>query len=214
MTMITEPLKHCSLCPRLVKFRQENIVKNPSWYNAPVPSLGTDDASLLIVGLAPGLKGANRTGRPFTGDDSGKLLFSTLLKFGFARETQTTSQNNFDEIELIDCMITNAVRCVPPKNKPLGSEINTCRKYLKSQIKTLKNLKAILALGRIAHDTTLTAMEKPKKDFIFSHNTKHQLQKNITLFDSYHCSKYNINTGRLTTEMFYSAFKEIKAHLR
>jgi len=201
----------CPLCPRLVAFRGRNQGAEPGWYNGAVPSFGPAEARLLIVGLAPGLRGANRTGRPFTGDYAGDLLYATLLAFGLARGTYAARPD--DGLELADCMITNAVRCVPPENKPLPAEIATCRRYLAGRIAGLPRLAAILALGRIAHDSTLDALGARKAAFPFRHGAQHGLGKGVVLFDSYHCSRYNTNTGRLTPEMFRAVVASIKTHL-
>jgi uracil-DNA glycosylase family 4 len=178
------------------------------WFNAPVPSFGGNGARLLVVGLAPGLRGANRTGRPFTGDYAGDLLYATLQRFGFA--TGVYRADPQDGLSLIDCMITNAVRCVPPENKPLPLEIKTCNGFLKHQIGALKRLSAIVALGRIAHDATLTALGEKKSRFAFGHGARHEIGR-FSLFDSYHCSRYNTNTGVLTTEMFEAVFANVRA---
>ncbi|HVZ04528.1 uracil-DNA glycosylase [Hyphomicrobium sp.] len=205
------PLK-CERCPRLVAYRHENEAKEPSWFNGAVPSFGSaSDARLLIVGLAPGRNGANRTGRPFTGDYAGDLLYQTLLDYGFARGTYGARPD--DGIELIDCMITNAVRCVPPENKPLPQEIATCRPFFQSRLAHLPRLKIILALGRIAHDQTLTTMAKRKALFPFSHGARHEIGGEGLLFDSFHCSRYNTNTGKLTTAMFRTVFENIRREL-
>src|SRR5580692_5114903 len=193
-----EPGRDCPRCPRLVAFRETWREKEPAWFNAPVPSFGAANARLLIVGLAPGLHGANRTGRPFTGDYAGDLLYKTLLKHGLARGTYDKRAD--DGLVLVDCLISNAVRCVPPENKPLPVEINTCRQFLAAQIAAMPNLKAILTLGRIAHDSVLTALKIPKKSHPFGHGAAHATNK-LTLIASYHCSRYNTNTGVLTEEM-------------
>ena len=195
-----EPAKNCPLCPRLVAFRTENSRAHPDWFNGAVPSFGPDTARLLIVGLAPGLKGANRTGRPFLGDHAGELLYRTLLKLGLARGRHDPARP--DELELVDCMISNAVRCVPPQNKPKPDEIARCRQFLIGRIAALPNLVTLLALGRIAHDAILDALNLKKRDFPFAHGARHALPGGLTLFDSYHCSRQNTNTGRLTTAMF------------
>jgi uracil-DNA glycosylase family 4 len=173
-----------------------------------VPSFGEATARLLIVGLAPGLKGANRTGRPFTGDFAGELLYGTLLEFGFARGTYRADPN--DGLALVDCMISNAVRCVPPENKPTPDEINTCRAFLAARIAAMPNLKAIIALGRIAHDSTLAALQCRKAAFPFAHGACHAVRPGLQVFDSFHCSRYNTNTGRLTPEMFRSVFTAVR----
>ncbi len=205
---IPEPPRLCELCPRLAAFRAVNRAKAPDWFNGAVPSFGGEDARLLIVGLAPGLKGANRTGRPFTGDYAGELLYGTLLQFGFAAGHYAASAD--DGLQLVDCMITNAVRCVPPENKPTPAEIATCGSFLKTRIAQLPNLEAILALGRVAHDSTLTAFGCRKSHFPFAHRARHALPSHLALFDSFHCSRYNTNTGKLTAEMFQAVFADIR----
>jgi uracil-DNA glycosylase family 4 len=195
-----EPAKNCPLCSRLVAFRQENKSAHPDWFNGAVPSFGRDTARLLIVGLAPGLKGANRTGRPFLGDYAGELLYRTLLKMGLASGRHDPAAP--DELELVDCMISNAVRCVPPQNKPKPEEIAHCRTFLIGRIAALPNLASLLAIGRIAHDAILDALQLKKRDFPFAHGARHALPGGLVLFDSYHCSRQNTNTGRLTTAMF------------
>ena len=201
----------CPLCPRLVAFRGRNQNAEPGWFNGAVPSFGPADARLLIVGLAPGLRGANRTGRPFTGDYAGDLLYASLLAFGWARGSYGARPD--DGLVLVDCMITNAVRCVPPENKPTPAEITTCRRFLAGRIAHLPRLSAILALGRIAHDSTLAALGARKSAFPFRHGAQHQAGDGVRLFDSYHCSRYNTNTGRLTKAMFTAVFEAIKTHL-
>jgi uracil-DNA glycosylase len=195
-----EPDKNCPLCPRLVAFRQDNRIAHPDWFNGAVPSFGSDTARLLIVGLAPGLKGANRTGRPFLGDYAGELLYRTLLKFGLARGRHDPAAPG--DLELVDCMISNAVRCVPPQNKPTPAEIATCRRFLVGRIAALPELRSLLAIGRIAHDAILDALQLKKRDYPFVHGARHDLPSGLVLFDSYHCSRQNTNTGRLTTTMF------------
>ena len=194
------PGRDCPLCPRLVAFREEQRTAHPDWHNAPVPAFGPADAKLLIVGLAPGLRGANRTGRPFTGDFAGDLLYPTLVKFGFARGTFGARPD--DGLELVACRITNAVRCVPPQNKPTGAETNACRPFLVEEIGGMANLQAILCLGKIAHDAVLRTLGHKLKDYPFAHDARHDLPTGLILADSYHCSRLNTNTGRLTTEMF------------
>ena len=207
---MTEPDTNCPKCPRLVAFRQTAREQWPDWHNAPVPSFGPVSASLLIVGLAPGLKGANRTGRPFTGDYAGDLLYATLLKFGFATGEFKASPD--DGLALVDCRITNGVRCVPPENKPLPAEIAHCRPYLASTIAGMPALRLILALGRIAHDTALKALGEPLSKHAFGHGARHSVG-DLTLYDSYHCSRYNTNTGVLTTPMFEAVFESIREEL-
>jgi uracil-DNA glycosylase family 4 len=203
-----EPPASCSLCPRLAAYRNANCEKHPDWFNAPVPSFGTLDARLLVLGLAPGVSGANRTGRPFTGDYAGDLLYATLLKFGFARGTYAASID--DGLSLVDCRITNAVRCVPPENKPTPEESQTCRTFLGATLEAMSRLKVIVALGRIAHDSGLRALNVKASQAPFAHGAEHVLPKGITLIDSYHCSRYNTNTRRLTTEMFENVFDQAR----
>ena len=205
-----EAPRDCPLCPRLVAFRHDAERAQPGWYNGAVRSFGTSDARLLIVGLAPGLKGANRTGRPFTGDYAGDLLYSTLLEFGFARGTYKADPN--DGLKLIDCMITNAVRCVPPQNKPLPEEITTCRGFFSARLSALPRLRALVVLGRVAHDQTLSTLKLRKSQFPFRHRAHHAIGS-LTMFDSLHCSRLNTNTRRLTTDMFHDVFRDVRAHL-
>lgn len=207
-----EPPKDCNLCPRLKAFREANNAVNPSWFNGAVPSFGPQSAELLIVGLAPGLKGANRTGRPFTGDYAGDLLYPTLKKFGFGKGTYQSEAN--DDFALQNCMITNAVRCVPPQNKPIGSEINNCRAFFSARLTTLPNLKVIISLGRIAHDQVIRTIGAKLADYKFEHNKAHSLPSGQTMVNSYHCSRYNTNTGRLTTEMFEDVFSNVTGILK
>ncbi len=201
------PDKNCNLCPRLKRFIDENRKKFPDKYNAPVPSFGEYNAELLIVGLAPGLKGANFTARPFTGDYAGDLLYATLLKLGFAKGEYKAHKD--DGLELINTRITNAVRCVPPENKPTGMEINTCLQFLKSEIAAMPNLKVILSLGLVSHNAVLKALGQRQSVFKFTHGAVHDVGNGLKLVDSYHCSRYNTNTGRLTDEMFENTFKTI-----
>lgn len=201
-----EPPTDCCLCPRLVAFRADNRAAQPDWYNGPVHSFGdTDAARLLIVGLAPGLKGANRTARPFTGDYAGDLLYATLGKFDLAVGAYAARAD--DGLRLSGTMITNAVRCVPPANKPTGGEIAACRRFLTARINSLATLRVIIALGRIAHDSTLAALDLRRAAFPFAHGARHEVRDGLTLIDSYHCSRYNTNTGRLTPEMFEAVFE-------
>jgi uracil-DNA glycosylase family 4 len=206
----SEPGRDCALCPRLEAFRREWRRREPIWFNAPVPSFGPHLARLLVVGLAPGLQGANRTGRPFTGDHAGLLLYDTLNRFGFAKGTYGARTD--DGLELVDARITNAVRCVPPENKPTGAEITTCRDFLKTTIAEMPNLRALVTLGRIAHDTAAVALEVRRSQVPFAHGAAHEIGR-VRLFDSYHCSRYNTNTGVLTTEMFRSVFAQVRAFL-
>jgi uracil-DNA glycosylase family 4 len=194
-----EPPADCPLCPRLCEFRHANRKAFPDFFNRPVPSFGALDAKLLIVGLAPGLKGANRTGRPFTGDYAGELLYGSLTRHGLARGTYGARAD--DGFELIGVRISNAVRCVPPENKPLPVEIKTCRQFLIAEFEAMPNLKAILALGAISHDSVASALSLKKKEHRFAHGARHDGGR-ITLLSSYHCSRYNTNTGVLTEAMF------------
>ena len=205
-----KPGRDCPRCPRLAAFRTTWRAKEPTWFNAPVPSFGPLDARLLIVGLAPGLQGANRTGRPFTGDYAGVLLYETLGQFGFARGQYGAHPD--DGLELVDSRITNAVRCVPPENKPTPQEIKTCRDFLVPTIAEMKKLRAIVALGRIAHESTVRALGAKLSDATFGHGNRHQLGA-LMLFCSYHCSRYNTNTGVLTPEMFRDVFESVRAFL-
>jgi uracil-DNA glycosylase family 4 len=214
---VTEPTAagpghDCALCPRLVDFRMAQRSAHADWYNAPVPSFGDISAQLLIVGLAPGLKGANRTGRPFTGDYAGDLLYATLKKFGFARGDY--AQHKDDGLTLIDCRVSNAARCVPPENKPLPEEVANCRQFLVGEIAAMSKLRAILALGQIAHGAVLTTLGQRKSAFAFKHGALHALPNGTLLADSYHCSRYNTNTGRLTTAMFETVFEELNKRLK
>ena len=193
-----------------MEYRHEQRLAHPQWFNAPVPSFGAADAELLIVGLAPGVQGANRTGRPFTGDFAGDLLYGTLIKFGFARGEFKADPN--DGLALQRTMITNAVRCVPPQNKPTPVEIKSCNSFLRLRIDTLVNLKAVVALGHIAHDGILTALEMRKAAHPFGHGAEHQIGS-LRLFDSYHCSRYNTNTRDLTPGMFENVFGAVRKFL-
>jgi uracil-DNA glycosylase family 4 len=210
--MIVEPGLDCPLCPRLVAFRLDSRRQFPDWHNAPVPSFGDREARLLIVGLAPGLRGANRTGRPFTGDHAGLLLYDTLLSYGFAEGRYDERPD--DGLRLIDCMITNGVRCVPPANKPETMEIATCRQFLASTIAAMPRLQAIVVLGKIAHDTVLRSLGCKLSAHPFAHGARHSLPaRPLALFDSYHCSRYNTNTGVLTTQMFRDVFASARNYL-
>ena len=202
--------RDCPLCPRLVEFRQDWRKRESSWFNAPVPSFGEKSARLLIVGLAPGLQGANRTSRPFTGDYAGVLLYETLTRFGFARGVYAARAD--DGLELVDARITNAVRCVPPQNKPTGTEITTCRRFLSATLAEMPNLTAIVVLGRIAHDSVVTALGQRPKNVAFGHAASHQLGA-VKLFCSYHCSRLNTNTGVLTPKMFGDLFASVRDYL-
>ena len=206
----TDPDRECPLCPRLVEYRHAVRTKDPQGWNSPVPSFGDASASLLIVGLAPGVQGANRTGRPFTGDYAGELLYATLIEYGFASGQFLARPD--DGLTLQDCRITNAVRCVPPQNKPLPVEITTCRPFLIATMETMPRLRAIVLLGRVAHDTMLRTLGIRAVTAPFSHGAVHDAGR-FKLYDSYHCSRYNTNTRVLTPEMFRSVFARVKADL-
>ena len=201
----------CDLCPRLVAFRQQNQRLFPDFFNAPVPSFGDTNAELLVVGLAPGLKGANRTGRPFTGDYAGILLYNTLAKFGFATGEYKADPN--DNFRLVKARIANAVRCVPPENKVTGQEIKTCNAFLKAEIDALPRLRVIIALGAVAHKAVCRAFHIAEKKYKFAHGQKHILPTGVVLIDSYHCSRYNTSTKCLTQQMFEDVFALAQACL-
>jgi uracil-DNA glycosylase family 4 len=201
---VTSPPRDCTLCPRLAAFRSAQRTAHPEWFNAPVPPFGDDQPELLIVGLAPGLRGANRTGRPFTGDYAGGLLYETLRKFGFAEGAYDARLD--DGLELRRARITNAVRCVPPQNKPEASEVANCGRFLADEIAGIPSLRAILALGAVAHSAVLTALGFRRSLFPFAHGRVHTLPSGLVLADSYHCSRLNTNTGKLSTAMFESVF--------
>ena len=205
-----EPSRDCALCPRLAEYRRENAAAHPEWFNGAVPSFGDASARLLVLGLAPGVKGANRTGRPFTGDYAGDLLYATLRTFGFASGRYGADPG--DGLELIDCMVTNAVRCVPPQNRPLPAETATCRRFLAARLADLPRLSAVLCLGRIAHETLLRALGERLAAHPFAHGARHDIG-GLAIFDSYHCSRYNTNTGRLTAAMFEAVFADLRRHL-
>lgn len=206
-----EPEAGCTLCPRLVEFRRDNERAYPSFFNGAVPSFGDENARILVVGLAPGLKGANQTGRPFTGDYAGDLLYKCLKIMGWAKGSYDKRPD--DGFTLHDIMITNAVRCVPPQNKPIGAEVNNCRPFLVSRMASLKNLKVLFALGKIAHDTTLRTFGYKLSAYPFTHEGVHHLPNGLTLVDSYHCSRYNVNTNRLTEEMFLNALRLVEKEI-
>ncbi|QRG05833.1 uracil-DNA glycosylase [Xanthobacter dioxanivorans] len=206
----SEPGRDCPLCPRLAAFRADWRAAEPSWHNAPVPAFGPQDARLLIVGLAPGLRGANRTGRPFTGDFAGDLLYATLIEFGFA--TGTYAAHPEDGLALRDARIVNAVRCVPPQNKPTPEEIRTCRPFLAAPLAAMPRLKAIVTLGKIAHDSTLAALGERASRLKFGHGVSDTIGA-ARVFASYHCSRYNTNTRVLTPDMFRSVFAAVRDYL-
>jgi uracil-DNA glycosylase family 4 len=193
-----------------VEFRAEARAREPSWYNAPVLPFGDPGGRLLIVGLAPGMQGANRTGRPFTGDYAGDLLYATLLEYGFAQGRYQARPD--DGLKLVDCRIGNAVHCVPPQNKPLPIEINTCRPFLSATLAAMPRLRAIIALGRIAHDSVLKVLNLRSAAAPFAHGAIHQAGA-VKLYDSYHCSRYNTNTRVLTPDMFRTVFAKVRADL-
>lgn len=210
----TDPDRDCPICPRLHDFIAEWREKEPGWFNAPVPPFlppqGRETVRLLIVGLAPGLRGANRTGRPFTGDYAGDLLYSTLIRFNLARGRFEARPD--DSLELIDTAIVNAVRCVPPQNKPTGAEIANCRTFLIPTLESFPNLTAVLALGAIAHQSMVRTLGGKLSAHPFKHGGRHVIG-GITLFSSYHCSRYNTNTGVLTEEMFAGVFRQMAEFL-
>lgn len=206
------PGRDCDLCPRLVQYRLANRAAHEDWHNAPVPSFGRVDAGVLVVGLAPGVRGANRTGRPFTGDFAGMLLYTTLLKFGLASGAYGASPD--DGLTLTGCRVTNAVRCVPPGNLPVPAEINACNGFLTGEIAAMTNLRAVLALGGVAHKAVLRARGLRASHVPFQHGALHDLPDGLLLADSYHVSRLNTNTGRLTTPMFESVVAEIVSRVR
>ena len=197
----------CQLCPRLTGFLAEVKEKYPEYHCQPVAAVGVAKPDVLIVGLAPGLHGANATGRPFTGDYAGILLYETLHKYGYSNKPESVSLN--DGLKLKRCRITNAVKCLPPENKPTTQEVKTCNAYLQAELKSLKRGAVVLALGSIAHDAVLRALVLKKRDFAFGHCNVHELSSERWLVDSYHCSRYNTQTKRLTTEMFHNVFEKI-----
>ncbi len=205
------PEADCALCPRLAGFRAVNRAAHPEWWNAPVPSFGALDAPLLVVGLAPGLRGANRTGRPFTGDYAGVLLYETLLRFGFAHGVYAARTD--DGMALAGCRVTNAVRCVPPENRPLPAEAHACRPFLAAEMEAMPGLRAVLALGVLAHQAVLRAWGVTQARAAFRHGAVHVLPGRPLLADSYHVSRYNTNTGRLTEAMFAEVVTALRARL-
>jgi len=210
----SEPDRDCPLCPRLAAFRASNRAVFPDFYNAPAPSFGDRAARLLVVGLAPGLKGANRTGRPFTGDYAGELLYATLARYGFANDRFDARPD--DGLELHDCRIANAVRCVPPQNKPTGAEVASCRPFLRSEIDAMPRLEVIVALGGLAHGAILAALGLRRTGWKFAHAAQHDIaagDRRLILADSYHCSRYNTNTGRLTPQMFEAVFAGVRERI-
>jgi uracil-DNA glycosylase family 4 len=206
------PDHDCALCPRLQAFREDNRATNPAWHNAPVPSFGPLGARLLVVGMAPGLRGANRTGRPFTGDHAGLLLYHTLIAHGFATGSYLAAPD--DGLSLHDCRIVNAVRCVPPANLPEPSEVKTCNRFLRMELQAMMSLRIVLALGVLAHAAVLKACGMPAARLRFRHGALHELPDGLLLADSYHVSRYNTNTGRLTDAMFDSVVGTVAEQLR
>ncbi len=207
----------CTACPRLAGHLRDQRLRFPTYFNNPVPAFGADTGALLVVGLAPGLHGANRTGRPFTGDHAGILLYETLHEFGFANHTGSAEAT--DGLQLIDCRVTNAVKCLPPENKPKPGEVRQCNSYLAAEIREFRP-KAILALGVVAHQAVLRALDRRIAGFPFSHGARHSMDvacetagTSAMLFDSYHCSRYNTQTRRLTPQMFKAVFSDIAAFL-
>jgi len=196
--------KNCRQCPRLATFLDTVAEKNPGYYCRPVPPFGDQKARLLIVGLAPGMHGANRTGRPFTGDHAGVLLYESLHKYSFASQPESLAAD--DPLKLLDCRITNAVKCLPPDNKPIGSEVNTCNVFLANELDTLPVGSVVLALGGIAHRAIVKAVGCRQADYKFGHASEHDVDGRFRILDSYHCSRYNTNTRRLTREMFHDVF--------
>jgi uracil-DNA glycosylase family 4 len=216
--MKSNPDYNCPLCPRLVSFRHKWREAEPEWHNGPVDTWaptsedgGDASVSVLIIGLAPGLRGANRTARPFTGDYAGDLLYSTLLDFGLAKGEYRAAPD--DGLRLVGTAITNSVRCVPPENKPVGAEINNCRQFLLATLARFENLRALVTLGKIAHDTTTRALGERVAAHPFGHATRQRIAQ-YDVFSSYHCSRYNTNTGRLTPEMFQSVFRAVAKRLQ
>ena len=202
--------RNCRACPRLSSFLDEVNARYPDYYCGPVPPFGAEDARFLIVGLAPGMHGANATGRPFTGDHAGILLYEMLHKYGFG--TRPHSRSADDGLELIGCRVTNAVKCLPPENKPVGAEINTCNTFLANELETLPKGAVVLALGGIAHRAIVKAMGLRQADFRFGHAALHDIG-DFRVLDSYHCSRYNTNTGRLTEAMFDAIFAQARGLL-
>jgi len=203
--------RDCRLCPRLAGFLDDVRARQPDYYCRPVPPFGDPDARFLIVGLAPGMHGANRTGRPFTGDHAGILLYQMLHEFGFSTNAESVSAD--DSLTLTNCRITNAVKCLPPDNKPVGAEINTCNRFLATEIDTMKRGSLVFALGGIAHRAIIKAVGGRQADYKFGHAAEHDVDGRFTMLDSYHCSRYNTNTGRLTSEMFRAVFARARVLL-
>ena len=208
---IAEPPHDCPLCPRLVAYRAANHAAQPDWFNGPVPSWGDPGAALLVVGMAPGVRGANRTGRPFTGDHAGILLYQTLLKFGFAEGAYDARPD--DGLSLRDCRVVNAVRCVPPANLPTPAEVKTCNAFLRAELFGMNRLRVVLTLGVLAHAAALRALGLKLNSAAFRHGAIHELPGRFVLADSYHVSRYNTNTGKLTTAMFEAVVEAVAARI-
>ncbi len=206
-TELGAPPPDCPLCPRLVEYRLANQAAHPDWFNAPVPSFGPAEAPIVIIGMAPGVRGANRTGRPFTGDHAGLLLYKTLLAYGLARGEYDARPD--DGLELVGCRIVNAVRCVPPANLPTPLETTTCNRFLTVELQRMQNLRVALALGVLAHAAVLKACGIPQSHVRFRHGVIHELPDGLLLCDSYHVSRYNTNTGRLTDAMFSDVVRSV-----
>ena len=200
--------RDCRACPRLAGFLETVAEKNPGYWCRPVPPFGDPEARLVIVGLAPGMHGANRTGRPFTGDFAGVLFFETLHAYGFGTRPESVSAD--DGLELVNCRITNSVKCLPPDNKPIGSEINACNRFLVKELELVRPGSVVIALGGIAHRAVVKALGRRQADFPFGHGAEHEIDERFPLLDTYHCSRYNTNTGRLTPEMFRAVFARAK----
>lgn len=211
--LVPAPTADCALCPRLAEYRAQNRAENPDWFNAPVPSFGPPEARLLIVGMAPGVRGANRTGRPFTGDYAGVLLYETLLKYGFATAPQGYQARADDGLTLVDCRIANAVRCVPPANLPVPQEVATCNRFLVSELASMPRLQIVLSLGVLSHAAVLRASGLTLSRFRFRHGASYELPDGLRLVDSYHVSRYNTSTKRLTTAMFEDVVASIRERL-
>ncbi|MFV2061693.1 MAG: uracil-DNA glycosylase [Gammaproteobacteria bacterium] len=204
--------KNCKKCPRYVAFFKALRIEYPDYYNLPVPAFGDTNPELVIIGLAPGMHGANATGRPFTGDHAGIILYETLHKFGFSNQPQSSHKK--DGLKLINCRITNAVKCLPPQNKPIGSEINNCNAFLKAEIGKFKKNTVMIALGLVAHKAVIKAIGGKQSDFVFKHNTHYKIEPGHILIDSYHCSRYNTNTKRLTEKMFHDVFRQAQKYIK
>ena len=211
MPIFQDPIE-CTDCPRLAHHLANLRQRDPDWHALPVPAFGPLDAQLLVLGLGPGERGANRTGRPFTGDVAGELLYPALHRFGFASASEPLDASGWANpiMQLNNCRITNAVRCLPPENKPLTAEIRTCNTHLKNELAAMPHLKVVVALGTVAHQALMWTQGLKVKDYKFGHHIRHALPNGVTLIDSYHCSGYNWRTGRLTREAFEAVFAEAR----